>query len=126
MIFRGLIGLLAVCLPLAAFAQAVPQREASCARTQIKSTGERLTDGVRPIAGSGSAVAFADGVALVSYGEVAAIQQSRAGDQVILCLIAIPRGCPAGDNRGRIYTATNLRLMTSWTLADSEHSCGGA
>ena len=32
----------------------------------------------------------------------------------------------AGDNRGKIYTTTNLRTLDSWTLTDSEHSCGGA
>ena len=31
-----------------------------------------------------------------------------------------------GDQRGRIYQARNLRTGGTWTLPDSQHSCGGA
>lgn len=55
-----------------------------------------------------------------------AIKNSRVGDHVLNCLVFIPKDCPKGDDRGRIYTVTNLRTLESWTLPDSQHSCGGA
>ena len=51
---------------------------------------------------------------------------SRPGDVVRVCLVSIPRPCPPGDKRGRVYKTTNLRTHGEWTLPDSEHSCGGA
>ena len=61
-----------------------------------------------------------------TYEQVAAVNGSRPGDRVITCLVSIPRGCPPGDDRGRLYTTTNLRTEDSWTLPDSQHRCGGA
>ena len=61
-----------------------------------------------------------------SYDTVAAIIKSRPGDPVKMCLVSIPRGCPPGDNRGRMYKTTNLRTHGVWTLPDAEHRCGGA
>ena len=43
-----------------------------------------------------------------------------------MCLTSIPKHCPPGDDRGRKYTATNLRTRGSWSMADSQHMCGGA
>lgn len=40
--------------------------------------------------------------------------------------MSLPQHCPPGDNRGKIYTTTNMRTVKSWTLPDSEHRCGGA
>jgi hypothetical protein len=71
-------------------------------------------------------VSFANGGAQVSYDEESGITHSKRGDPVYLCLMKIPTGCPRGDDRGKIYTTTNLRTLGSWTLPDSEHSCGGA
>jgi hypothetical protein len=78
------------------------------------------------IADSGSAVEFANGLYQVSYDQVRAVNRSRRGDPVSICLRALPENCPRGDDRGKIYRATNLRTRQSWTLPDSEHSCGGA
>lgn len=115
-------------LPICASAADLPQAEGTCAWTRIARLEHRLQEGEHGpfIPDSGSAVVFADGAYQVSYEELDAIHKSRAGDQVLLCLVRIPRHCPAGDNRGRIYTTTNLRTLESWTLPDSEHSCGGA
>jgi hypothetical protein len=111
-----------------AFAQPLPKRVGDCARTKIKSVETRLVDGSthKPIPGSGSAVSFENGGYQVSYDTVPAIEQSKKGDPVRMCLISIPHNCPKGDDRGRVYKTTNLRTHKSWSLPDSEHMCGGA
>jgi hypothetical protein len=113
---------------VAASPQRLPIREGTCVRSKIAAVEQRLRDGPNGpfIAGSGSAVRFANGGYQVAYAEIEAVQTSRTGDPVFICLIHIPRRCPAGDARGRVYTTTNLRTLASWTMADSEHQCGGA
>lgn len=105
-----------------------PVRPGNCAYTHIRTVGFRLQEGVNgpPIRGSGSSVAFANGLYQVSYEQVPAADRSRRGDPVYICLVRLPTNCPPGDDRGRIYTTTNLRTLESWTLPDSQHSCGGA
>jgi hypothetical protein len=113
---------------LPAMAQIAPTREFTCEKTTITQLDHRLRSGTSGpfVPDSGSAVRFADGISQVSYDELDAIRQSRIGDPVFLCLIRIPRNCPPGDDRGRLYTATNLRTLGSWTMPDSQHDCGGA
>jgi len=103
-------------------------RLGTCARTTIAEVTQRLQDGEtgRVIPESGSAIRFANGLSQVSYDQVAPLNQSRRGDPVFVCLIALPQDCPPGDERGKVYTATNLRTQESWTLPDSAHGCGGA
>jgi len=117
------VGLLMLVQPAAA--QSVPGQ---CVQTMITALGHRLEDGRtgRAIPGSGSTVTFSNKVGLVGYEELPQIARARVGDRAMLCLVALPTGCPPGDNRGRTYTATDLRTHESWTLSDSEHSCGGA
>lgn len=113
---------------VAVSAQPLPTRVGTCVRTKIAAMEHRLRDGPngRFIPGSGSAIRFANGGYQVAYTEIVAVQDSQPGDPVLICLIRVPRGCPAGDARGRIYTTTNLRTLESWTMPDSEHKCGGA
>ena len=96
--------------------------------TRVKEVTNRLVDGTtnRPIPGSGSAIVYKNGGYQVSYDQIRAVDRSRRGDKVRLCLVSIPKHCPPGDNRGKIYRATNLRTHGVWTLPDSEHRCGGA
>lgn len=117
---------LAICDP--ARAGELPKRVGACVKTTIKSIETRLVDGStnKPIPGSGSAVNFENGGYQVSYDIVPAIEHSKAGDPVRMCLVSIPSNCPKGDDRGRMYRTTNLRTHKSWTLRDSEHMCGGA
>jgi hypothetical protein len=75
---------------------------------------------------SGTSVDLTNGGHMVSYEKIDPIVKSRVGDHVLICLVFIPKNCPAGDVRGRMYTTTNLRTLESWTLGDSEHLCGGA
>jgi hypothetical protein len=111
-----------------AHAGGLPEGVGECAKTRIKSVGTRLVDGStnKPIPDSGSAVSFANGGYQVSYDTVPAIVHSKEGDRVRMCLVSIPKHCPKGDDRGRIYRTTNLRTHKSWTLRDAEHMCGGA
>ena len=78
------------------------------------------------MAGSGSAVRFANGGYQVSYDTVPAIEESRKDDRVRMCFVSTPLNCPKGDDRSKIYNSTNMRTHKSWRLPDSEHSCGGA
>lgn len=111
-----------------ALAGELPTKVGACVETTIKSVETRLVDGStnKPIPDSGSAVSFANGGYQVSYETIPAIEQSRAGDPVRFCLVFVPRNCPKGDDRGRIYRTTNLRTQKIWRLPDSQHSCGGA
>ena len=123
----GAVAVASYCTAVSA-QERLPTRPGTCVRTTISEIGTRLVDGStgRPIPGSGSAVNFANKGYQVSYEEEPAIKRSRKGDTVYICLMKVPTHCPPGDNRGRVYTTTNLRTMESWTLPDSEHSCGGA
>ena len=109
-------------------AQGLPTHEGACVHTKIAQLEHRLQDTTTGAFDpqSGSAISFTNGGYQVSYEELPILQGSRTGDPVLMCLIKIPRDCPPGDARGRVYTTTNLRTLDSWTMGDSEHSCGGA
>jgi clan AA aspartic protease (TIGR02281 family) len=102
-------------------------RVGDCVNTAVDWIGTRLGSPVQaPVPGSGSAIKFTNGGYQVGYDTVPAIDQSRAGDPVRMCLEAIPQGCPIGDDRGRVYQVTNLRTNRSWSRADASHECSGA
>jgi hypothetical protein len=119
------LALIAVAGGASGASERLPTIPGTCVLATIASVETRLMDGSKPIRGSGSAVVFANKGYQVSYEEIPEISASRRGDRVYMCLMQIPRGCPPGDNRGCIYTTTNLRTMQSWTLPDAEHMCGG-
>jgi hypothetical protein len=114
--------------PFPGVAAPLPTKIGQCSNTTVKSVGTRLEDGQthQPILDSGSAITFTNGGYQVSYDTVAAIQKSHPKDRVQLCLKSVPHPCPPKDNRGKVYQTLNLRTGQSWTLPDSEHSCGGA
>ena len=99
-------------------------RVGQCVNSRITAIHARLEGD--PNFESGVGVELANGIYGVSYDSVRAVRRSRVGDRVRSCLVSIPRGCPPGDDRGRLYRTTNLRTRQSWTLPDSQHSCGGA
>jgi hypothetical protein len=105
-----------------------PKRVGQCSFTKVRNVETRLVygDTNKPVLGSGSAINFTNCGYQVSYQQVKAVDSSRSGDRVKMCLVSIPKGCPPGDDRGRVYRSTNLRTRHSWTLPDSEHICGGA
>jgi len=121
---RALPGLFAaaVAVSAAAAAEPVPNKPGDCTLTSVKRIESRLEG----MPDSGSAIAYTDGLYQVSYEMDAGVSSSRPGDRVRICLVELPHDCPPGDTRGKIYKATNLRTHRSWTMPDSEHSCGGA
>ena len=97
-----------------------------CFTSRVKHVESRLEDNGRPVADSGSAIVLADGHYNVSYEQLRGIDRSRPGDLIRLCVVAVPRHCPAGDHRGITYRGRNLRTGLSWRATDAEHFCGGA
>jgi hypothetical protein len=125
--FRFAICVAALALATPSFAESLPKRVGQCVTTRVERVETRLLDGSnQPVPGSGSAIVFVNGGYQVSYDQIPAVDASRPGDTVNICLVSIPQGCPPGDHRGREYKTTNLRTKGSWTLPDAEHSCGGA
>lgn len=105
----------------------LPEQIGTCVFTHVKSVETRLQEaGGQPIPDSGSAINFVNGGYQVSYNQIPEVDSSQVGDRVMMCLAFVPANCPAGDDRGKIYTTTNFRTGRSWTLPDSEHDCGGA
>jgi hypothetical protein len=125
---RGAVSLMAISLVAVlavrsgpARAEELPTEIGACSETTIEDIGYRLGD-----PDSGSAISYANGGGQVSYDTIPEIHRSRVGDPVRLCLVSIPEDCPPGDDRGKVYSATNLRTGESWEAPDSQHSCGGA
>jgi hypothetical protein len=116
-----LLALLPIAAACPARAGDLPVRVGQCVMTAIKEVRTRLDT-----PGSGSAVSFENGGTQVGYETVPAIEHSRPGDRVRMCLVSVPKNCPKGDERGRVYRTTNLRTHQSWTMPDSAHMCGGA
>lgn len=105
----------------------LPTKILSCGGTVITDIGARL-EGDNDFK-TGAHVEFKNKGITIAYQEdpsLPAIRNSKVGDHALMCLVFIPKNCPPGDDRGRIYTVTNLRTLESWTLPDSQHSCGGA
>jgi uncharacterized protein len=109
---------------------ALPIRVGQCTVTQVTNISTRFGGELREpeskLLDPGSAISYANQGYQVSYSFVEALADSRVGDRVLLCLVSIPTNCPPGDDRGRIYSATNLRTNGSWLLPDAQHACGGA
>ena len=104
----------------------LPHQIGQCAVTKIASISTRFGEELKPEQGDGTAVTFANGGLQISYNYEPDVAKSRIGDEVLLCLVSVPKDCPPGDDRGKIYSATNLTTVGSWLLPDAQHSCGGA
>lgn len=98
------------------------QRVGDCVEAAVLEVGGRLEG----IPESGTGVIYDNGASQVSYDVIPAAKESKPGDKVRLCVKEVPRDCPAGDDRGFIYTATNQRTGKSWDASNSQHGCGGA
>ena len=106
----------------------LPIKVGECSKTIVLRVETRLMNvsTCKFMEGTGSAIKYTNGGYQVSYGTIQGIENSRAGDEINLCLLSIPTDCPLGDNRGKYYGGTNLRTGETWQLPDSEHMCGGA
>ena len=110
-------------LPLPAQAAGgAPTKVGQCVATKINELATRL-EGVPD---SGSVVVYTNSIVGMSYDTIKAVTKARVGDKITLCLTSIPKGCPPGDDRGKFYSAVDLRTHGKWTLPDAEHMCGGA
>ncbi len=107
--------------PAPAMAKGLPTKVGQCVQTKIKEVTSRL-EGVPD---SGSAIVYANGGYQVSYDMAPEVANWHPGDPVRFCLVELPSDCPPGDERGKIYSATNLRTKQSWEAPDAEHMCGG-
>lgn len=123
--FAVLIATLPACVSHAANP---PTNVGECSDTSVAKVGTRLGDGSgNPIAGSGTSIRLTNGIYLVSYDTVQAAEASKPGDKVRACLKSVPQNCPPGDTeRGKTYTVLNYRTQQSFTMPNSEHTCGGA
>jgi uncharacterized protein len=106
--------------------ETLPNHIGQCTITKVASISTRFGEELKPEADDGTAVSFANGGQQVSYSYEPDVAKSHIGDEVLLCLVSVPKDCPPGDDRGKIYSATNLKTMGSWLLPDAQHSCGGA
>ena len=100
-------------------------RVGQCEKTTVEWIGTRLQE-VQGDPPQGTSIRFTDSVRQVSYYRELAVLSSRIGDPARVCLISIPQDCPPGDERGRVYSVTDLRTGKRWELPDSSHECGGA
>lgn len=114
--------------PYSSQAAKPPTKVGRCSETFVARVGTRLVDGGvgQPIAGSGTSINFTNGIYLVSYDTVPAAQASKLKDKVKMCLDSVPKNCPPGDNRGKVYKVVNYRTKGQFRMSDSQHSCGGA
>src|SRR5262249_27866500 len=104
----------------------LPTEIGQCVNTSITVISSRFQDDINASPDDGSAVQFANGGGPVAYDKAPGLLQAEVGDPVLMCLVELPQDCPPGDDRGKVYTTTDLRSHESWTLPDSQHSCGGA
>ena len=104
-----------------------PASKPHCQNTTVKVATTRLEADGRPVYDSGVAIVFANGVTAVDYqpGNPIAMRE-RAGDKVQTCLYSVPKNCPPGDDRGKVYRTYDYRLHAAYYLPATEHSCGGA
>lgn len=114
----------------AAMVQGLPKRVGACTRTKISGLGTRFGETLKPPSDPsddhGTSIDYANGGHGVTYSYEPSVGDAAIGDDVALCLVSVPKGCPPGDDRGKMYSATDLRTKGSWILPDAQHMCGGA
>jgi hypothetical protein len=107
----------------------LPAKVGECADTTITSITDRYGADLTPSkkgSEKGTFIRFSNSGAQVSLVKEGAIVRSQVFDKVNMCLVEVPKGCPDGDSRGRVYKTTNLRTKESWSLANDVKSCSGA
>jgi hypothetical protein len=109
----------------------LPGSVGECADTTITSITDRFGADLTPTrskkgSDTGTIIRFSNSGVQVSPEKERAIVRSQIFDKVNMCLVTIPKDCPVGDIRGRVYKTTNLRTGESWSLPNDIRGCGGA
>ena len=113
--------LLALCGQAAA--SPLPSTVGQCAETAIAELGVNPTGAP----GGGSTIRYANGGMQISFDKLDELETARIGDPIRICLIFQAKDCQPGDERGRVYRATNLRTGLSWEAPNTlMHNCAGA
>ena len=124
--------------PAQTVSSALPKKVGQCADMAIQDKVTRFEGAVAGEAGGEVNVQLSDelGLYLLSIAGLSesanldkymyATSDFAKGDKVKVCLIQLPKDCPKGDDRGKIYKVTNYKNKKSFTGVDSWHSCGGA
>lgn len=96
----------------------------------------RVPRGHEPSGAESSALGFTQGSRIFGgdkvgwvntpYSRTSALENSRPGDRVLVCLVKYYAGCPKGDDRGRTYSVRNLRTGATFEAMNGSHICGGA
>lgn len=109
----------------------LPSKVGECADTTVTMITDRYGADLTPSRSkkgpdTGALIRFSNSGVQVSMQKDRAIARSQLFDKVNMCLVEIPKDCPAGDIRGRVYKTTNLRTGESWSLPNDVQRCGGA
>jgi hypothetical protein len=106
-----------------AVASPLPSTLGECTETTIAELGINAMGAP----GGGSTIRYENGGNQISFYKLDELETARVGDPVRICLVFQARNCQPGDERGRVYKATNLRTDLSWEAPDSLlHDCAGA
>ncbi|CAG7856314.1 hypothetical protein MCAMS1_00747 [biofilm metagenome] len=116
----------------------IPSKVGKCVESKIQSKSTRFEGAVAGDTGGEVNVQFDNSVGLYIL-DVEGLPKSTnqdkymystsdfaIGDDVKLCLSALPNDCPEGDDRGKVYSVTNHKNNKTFTGVDAWHLCGGA
>jgi uncharacterized protein len=111
----------------ARFVNFLPVDIGTCTKTKIVGMEMRSGDATktpRADANFRMSVEYDDWGFQVSFGYLDDLAASTPGDDVVLCLDAVPQTC-LWNEHVKIYSATNLRTQGSWILTDpdAKHVC---
>ncbi len=100
---------------------------AKCAWTRVTDVGSRFADEpILPDGSNGISVSFKSGLSLIAYTSNPAIEKTKIGARVQVCLVQEMRGCPPGDDRGKTYRVYDPLQGIAWSMGEDLHICGGA
>jgi uncharacterized protein len=114
-----------------------PKKVGECVDSLIEDKTTRFEGAIAGEAGGEVSISFQNGIILY-ITKVDALPSENAdkymystkdfakGDRVKLCLTELPKDCPPGDDRGKIYSVQNYKNKKTFSGVDAWHMCGGA
>ena len=115
-----------------------PKKVGECVDSVIDDKTTRFEGAVPGDTGGEVSISFQNGIILY-ITKVDALSSSEnadkymystkdfaKGDRVKLCLTELPKDCPPGDDRGKIYLVQNYKNKKKFSGVDAWHMCGGA